>query len=214
MTAADERSNRLNRKERDRRLRASDILRTAERLFAEKGYHRTTMQMIAREAEYAVGTIYLYFPDKQSLYLTLIEKKLADLIDTVQEKVKRVPEAEGKIRVLIEEELRYFEENQDFFRIYFSERDGLNWTIKNKISRLAVNRMMEYLDYIDGLVRQAQKEGYVRKELDAKRVAFLLASLIKSAVFPWLQKPDSGKDDFRELPGFVLEVFYRGVGTR
>ncbi len=170
--------------------------------------------MIAREAEYAVGTIYLYFPDKQSLYLTLIEKKLADLIDTVQEKVKRVPEAEGKIRVLIEEELRYFEENQDFFRIYFSERDGLNWTIKNKISRLAVNRMMEYLDYIDGLVRQAQKEGYVRKELDAKRVAFLLASLIKSAVFPWLQKPDSGKDDFRELPGFVLEVFYRGVGTR
>jgi AcrR family transcriptional regulator len=60
----------LDRKERDRRLRESDILKAAEHVFATKGYHKAAISDIAQEAQYAVGTIYLYFKNKQELYLT------------------------------------------------------------------------------------------------------------------------------------------------
>lgn len=60
----------FNRKERDLLLRKTDILKAAERVFALKGYDKATIQDIAKEAEYAPGTLYLYFKDKWSLFLT------------------------------------------------------------------------------------------------------------------------------------------------
>ena len=111
--------NPLPRKARDRLLRRTDILKAATRVFAEKGYHNATMSDIAKNAEYAVGTIYLYFKDKQDLYLALTEEKIDELIRRVKEKTNQADTALDKIRALIEEELSYFEENEDFFRIYF-----------------------------------------------------------------------------------------------
>ena len=184
----------MNRKERDKQSRETDILEAAIHVFATKGYHKATMSDIAEEAQYAVGTIYLYFKDKQTLYLTLIEKKAQELISTVKEKVSQVKDTGEKIKVLVKEQLLYFEENEDFFRIYFSERDGLRWTIKDKISRSAINKFMKYLDFIAELIRQEQRKGFIKKQLDAKKIAYLLASMMNATVFPWLRDRSSKKE--------------------
>lgn len=52
--------------------RRTQILDAAARVFAERGYHRTTVRDVAREAGIADGTIYLYFTSKQDLLLALI----------------------------------------------------------------------------------------------------------------------------------------------
>ena len=172
------------------------------------------MADIAIEAQYAVGTIYLYFKDKQSLYLSLIEKKLGSLTSGIKEKVARVKGAKEKIKVLVKEQLVYFEENEDFFRIYFSERGGLRWTIRDKISRPAVEKFMRYLDYIGYLIQQAQREGTIKKELHPKRTAYLLASMMNATILPWLRGDSLEKERLRDLSDFVLGIFYGGVGTR
>ncbi len=43
----------------------------AKRVFAEKGFTRTTIEDIAREAELSPGTLYLYFKNKDELYASL-----------------------------------------------------------------------------------------------------------------------------------------------
>jgi AcrR family transcriptional regulator len=204
----------LDRKERDRRLRESDILKAAEHVFATKGYHKAAISDIAQEAQYAVGTIYLYFKNKQELYLTLVEKKAQNLISNVKEKVGQVNGAKEKIKVLVEQQLSYFEENEDFFRIYFSERGGLRWTIKDKISRQAVDKFLKYLDYIAGLIKEAQHQGIINKQLEAKRIAYLLASMMNAAVFPWLKEESRQKEKLKGLSTFVLDVFYKGVSVK
>lgn len=50
------------------------ILRAASRLFAERGFERTTTKLIAREAGVAEGTIFLYFPTKRDILIALLEK--------------------------------------------------------------------------------------------------------------------------------------------
>src|SRR5690349_14847323 len=52
--------------------RRTQILDAAARVLADRGYHRTTVRDIAREAGIADGTIYLYFSSKQELLLALI----------------------------------------------------------------------------------------------------------------------------------------------
>src|SRR5215467_12166543 len=52
--------------------RRAQILAAASRVFAEQGFHRTTVHRIAREAGVADGTIYLYFASKQEILLALL----------------------------------------------------------------------------------------------------------------------------------------------
>jgi AcrR family transcriptional regulator len=54
-------------------LRRTQILEAATRVFAEKGYHRATTKDIARAADLAEGTIYLYFANKAELLVALLE---------------------------------------------------------------------------------------------------------------------------------------------
>lgn len=62
------------RRKREKEERREQIVRTARRLFRTYGYNRTTVPMIAEAAELAPGTIYLYFPSKQALYLELLHE--------------------------------------------------------------------------------------------------------------------------------------------
>ncbi|MBN1870997.1 MAG: TetR/AcrR family transcriptional regulator [Candidatus Omnitrophica bacterium] len=204
----------MDRKERDKQLRRTDILKAAERVFATKGYHKTTISDIAEEAQYAVGTLYIYFKDKPTLYLTLIEKKSKDLIATVKEKVNQISDIKEKIRVLVETQLSYFKENEDFFRIYFSEREGVRWTIKDKISRTAVETFLKYIDYIAELVKNAQLKGIIKKKLDSKQVAYILAAMMNAVIMPWLREQSLERKEIKDLSGFILEIFYDGVGKR
>src|SRR5215831_6198516 len=49
------------------------IIETAMRLFAEKGYHTTTIAEIAREAGANPGSVYFFFPTKQEILLAVLD---------------------------------------------------------------------------------------------------------------------------------------------
>ena len=70
--------------------RKSQILDAAAKVFAEKGFHQTTIRDIAREAEIADGTIYNYFENKTGLLLGIFERMKNSAL---QEEVPQVLEA-------------------------------------------------------------------------------------------------------------------------
>jgi len=189
-------------------------MNAAMRVFAEKGYHQTTMSDIARQAEYAVGTIYLYFKDKQSLYLALSEEKMEELVQRIKKKIDSVHGSLAKIKALIEEEFAYFEENENFFRIYFSEGGLGNWAIKDKPSRATLDKIMKFLDYVAGVIRKAQAENVIKNGLDPKRTAHLLSGMIKSVIIPWLKDKPSKGEGLKGLSGFILDAFLNGTAVK
>lgn len=60
------------------------ICRAAERLFSEKGYYNTSITDITTEAHVALGTFYIYFPDKKSVFRYLLE----DLGSSLRREIK------------------------------------------------------------------------------------------------------------------------------
>ncbi len=64
----------LSRREREKQQRESEIVSAAERVFYLKGYNDASMDEIAREAEFAKGTIYQYFTGKEDLYFAVTLK--------------------------------------------------------------------------------------------------------------------------------------------
>ena len=54
--------------------RRTQILDAATTVFAEKGFHRTTIRQIAQQAGIADGTIYIYFKTKTDLLLGILDR--------------------------------------------------------------------------------------------------------------------------------------------
>jgi AcrR family transcriptional regulator len=72
-TSAPARRRRLNQEERSERSR-TQILDAALRLFSTKGYHGTSMRDIAVAARVSTGNVYHQFPDKETVFRTLLDQ--------------------------------------------------------------------------------------------------------------------------------------------
>ena len=62
------------RKEREKQELRSKILEAANKMLAKEGYEKTSLRKIAKEVEYSVGTIYLYFKNKDELFFAIHEE--------------------------------------------------------------------------------------------------------------------------------------------
>lgn len=76
MSKASKQTRQALRREREREYRLRTILSAAETLFAEKGFHNTSVDEIADQAEVSVGTVYFYFKNKEALLIRLFDESL------------------------------------------------------------------------------------------------------------------------------------------
>lgn len=82
----------IERKEKERLVRKNGMIDAAERVFFKKGFENSTMDDIAKEAEFTKKTIYSYFKNKEELYYEIMLlgfKALNDLYDkTISENIE------------------------------------------------------------------------------------------------------------------------------
>ncbi len=101
------------RKDREKEARREQILQAAAKLFSEKGFEAATMAQIARQAELAPGTLYLYFKSKDELYFALLEPQLQAHLQCSRRIADDDPNrpADEAIKLLLNESARYYLEN-------------------------------------------------------------------------------------------------------
>jgi len=79
-----------SRRNRERDAHRREILEAAERVFAAKGYETATVEEIAREAEFATGTLYNFFDGKEALFLAVADRILDDLVARFDEEIEPI----------------------------------------------------------------------------------------------------------------------------
>jgi len=197
----------LDRKERHRLLRKTDIIRAAEHVFALKGFHNATIQDIARQAQYAAGTVYLYFEDKDSLYFYIVEEKIKGLLYILRSNTGQTKGTLEKLEVFIYECLRFFEKNQDFFRIFIQEES--RWLVKSRLAKSKI--VQKRKDLFIELIKKAQSEGLIRKDAEARQISDILESIITSFIFSWWQEGQQREKDLKGMTGVIMDLFLNGT---
>jgi len=105
--------------------RRSAILNAARRVFALKGYANTVVEDIAVEAGIGKGTVYLYFPSKEQVYLAALLEDARTLDCESRRAMTEARTWQEALRAYVEVRLRYFDQHQDFLRIYMTEFRGM-----------------------------------------------------------------------------------------
>jgi AcrR family transcriptional regulator len=102
-------------------FRNAEILAAARKVFAANGFSGTSVEAIAQEAGIAKGTLYLYYDSKSEIYHAALRNGLVELCSHLKKQVEQAEEIGEKIRIFISTKLSFFEENRDFFKIYYAE---------------------------------------------------------------------------------------------
>src|ERR1035438_8087086 len=103
-------------------FRCRAIRDAALRVVGRKGLEKATVDDIAREAGVAKGTLYLYFRSRDEI----IEKTIGAAVDDLLARLQRAADGAGEgpfdeaLERVLTAEFAYFDENRDFFRLYFA----------------------------------------------------------------------------------------------
>ena len=198
----------ISRKEREYLAHREEILSAAEKVFAAKGFFPTTMSDIAREAEFGTGTLYKYFKSKEELYFTLIDEKVEEINRLVKVELSQKSSVVERIKKVLGLQFEFFERNRDFFRIYISERNRFEWTVKDDLGKGIHDKMITYINVLAEAMGQGIKEGEF-KSITPVDLAHALVGIVNSFVFEWLisreHYPLMSKLDT------ALEIFLGGV---
>ena len=149
------------------------IIETAERLFALKGFGGTSVRDISEEAGINVAMISYYFGSKEKLMEALFEVK----IGRVQMRVEALLKDQHltpiqKVNTLIDEHIERVMSSQQFYRIMICEQvSNSNPAILAKVKQLKVKNA----ELTAELIKEGQKSGDFKKKVD---VALMLNTMI------------------------------------
>ncbi len=108
------------KREEQRLARRQAILEAAMKIFAQRGYAAATIRGIAREAEIAQGTIYLYFPSKRDILLALYRSMVLESMEEILARPEQGGE-EAFLTTLLVDRIRRFRQNPRAVRFAFTE---------------------------------------------------------------------------------------------
>ncbi|GAT35539.1 DNA-binding transcriptional regulator, AcrR family [Terrimicrobium sacchariphilum] len=97
------------------------IVNAAEEVFSESGYHDASLTMIARRAEIAVGTIYLYFRDKSDLYGCVLLERMTQMVKAFESALTSSESAAECLRRGIHAQFAFHDANRTFFEIFLHQ---------------------------------------------------------------------------------------------
>lgn len=160
------------RKERQKTEMRDAILSAALHLFSDDGYDNVTMRKIADEIEYSVGTIYLYFKDKDEIFFEL--HKLG--FDEFYKRQIAIQNLKDPLQRLKEHGLAYIQfaiDQPQYYDLMFISRIPAK-TIKQKQNWTSGDRTYELLKLN---IVQAKDAGYI-KDVEVDVAAFSLWSFV------------------------------------
>ena len=201
----------LPRKERERLRREREILEAAERVFSRRGFFAAQVSEIAREAEFAVGTLYSFFKSKEEIYQRIIEEKVRDCIHQYKQAAETDTLPQIQIERLIDTKVEYFLANKDFFRIYVNEFRGMGYSLQRELREGVGSLYAEYLAWLSSIFRRGIKDG-VFANLNPDALATAFEGVSNSALVRWMRQEKDGLAE--QMTAEIKALFFYGVVVR
>ena len=180
-----------SRHERALRWRREQVLDAAEAVFAAKGFHQATMQEIARTAEYATGTLYTLFANKDALFAAVVERRLPQIAEYLQTATASGTTPRDQIERFVGAFFDFFGARKELFQIYLHVTGGFLWNVKAELGEHVHENLLGRLAHLEGVFRTGVRRGEFRTTLDARLAAVSLIGVLTASVTDWIaHSPD------------------------
>jgi AcrR family transcriptional regulator len=171
-----------SRSERKRARTRAELLAAARKVFAQRGYHDTSIADITERADVGVGTFYLHFRDKDDMFNTLLDEGFYDLRAGIAADL-RAGDGRSLTRLVMA-----------VFRQAYLRRDlfQIAMTARGQGARV---RRAEF-DLADGLLQvlETVEEDALLAGYDLPVLAHLIAGMITQGIYLWFESDAPGPE--------------------
>lgn len=169
----------VSKKNLDKKRKKNAIIDAAELLFFTKGFDRSTMDDLAKEAQFSKRTLYVYFNSKEQIYFEIMIRGYRRLIAMLNKGEYPEAKADAKLRQMTQIFYQFSKEFPDYFTAIFSYENG-EMDFQNDIpdeSRETCYALGEVIfNKLTTLIKEGQETGVFRSELNVVETAIILWS--------------------------------------
>lgn len=180
------------------------ILRTSARIFAEKGYHSTSMRDISRETSVSLAGLYHYCKSKEELLFLIQDNCFGHVLERLERRLQETDEPIEKLRIVIENHLSFFAANMAEMKVLSHEADSLEGEMHEHVS----GKKQQYTKLVRRIlseVRAQQNKG--GHKLDVTVAAYALFGMM-NWIYNWYDP--RGKLSVADLVDNIKRLFLSG----
>ncbi len=193
-----------------------EILRTAARLFQQRGYDATSMNDVAAALKLSKGGLYHHFQSKDEILFEIMNHAMEITEERVLAPVRAIADPEERLRALIRLHMEVVLSPRDReITVMLHENHPLPPALRKRINTLK----KQYVHFVEGLITEVQKEAQKNTSgrearahpggsVSPKAAAFALLGMI-NWIYQWY-KPEGDLQAHNLIPQFT-ELVFEGI---
>jgi TetR/AcrR family fatty acid metabolism transcriptional regulator len=182
------------------------ILHAAIKVFSEKGFYNSRVSEIAKEANVADGTIYLYFKNKDDILISLFEEEFGKIVQNMRAALDKEKDALQKIKRFAITHLSIVSKQQELGEVM-----GVEVRQSSKFMKEYINKpFIEYLNIIRSVVIEGQEKGLIRKDLTPGIMKRAFFGALDEMARYWVLSTQK-KHSIDDAALQISDVFIRGM---
>ena len=167
------------------------------------------MEEIAKAAEYATGTVYLYFKSKEELFLAIFEEKMRAMVTLVRQRAEAESDPVDALRAIVRAQLEFCDNNRTFFRLFLHTDMAEMTGSENGRCQCVRELYLGLIQFVEEGVKRGQRKGAFRKGdagLYALAILGVLNMISRASLEAGTEKPLVDQADF------IVELALNGIG--
>ncbi len=159
-------------KEKEKAQRRQEIINIAENLFIARGYDGVTMEEVAKQAGLAIGTSYLYFRNKESLFSAVVVRRVAEFTRNLRKAANKGSNGAEKLYATGEALYEFYKRYPEVFRMFVLDVQSPRFSGDDENSRELAKLAKENGLITQQLIEEGIADGSLRPDLDPMMTTF------------------------------------------
>jgi AcrR family transcriptional regulator len=180
--------------------RLDHLLGQAARVFAERGYHSTSMRDLAAASGMSLAGMYYYVRGKEDLLLLIQERCFAGVLEGARGAIDRESDSMERLRAFIRHHVTYFASHMAEMKVLSHEANALSGEVRRKINGIK----RRYVDLLESLLKDAAPDG---APVDRSAAAYILFGMM-NWIYNWYDP--AGALDPERLADLIARIFLGG----
>jgi AcrR family transcriptional regulator len=181
------------------------ILKAAENVFFTNGFFPARMEDIAKEAGVAKGTLYLYFKDKTSIYVHLMNHRLEEAINVLQSIQNIKMSAAEKLERIFNSMAHYDSQAKGMTSFVSIENINLTTEIMKEMDTQIKPKIVKFIDIVAKII----KDGITHREfkkINPKLGAIHFLNTVRAVLVSRLYKMN-----VKDCQNMIKNMFFNGI---
>lgn len=202
------------RKEKEKMIRRKDIIDAAEYVFFQNGYEKSTMDDVAKQAEFSKRTLYVYFKSKEQIYFEIMVRGYRLLITQLQERMqgKELFSAQEKLREIADVYYQFSIDYSNYFQAIMEYENSV-YDFQQGIPDASRDECYQLGEIAMGMVKdtlqEGRRQGTIRTDITVDQMAMTLWACMLG-IFGTAQKKQHYIENYynTHTEKFIQEAFH------